>query len=72
MYLSFNRQLTDIYLIEWYAYLFNLVFFTLNPALDDKLLWRWSSKHVFYVQFFCKWMDYGEISNKEYITIWNA
>ena len=70
--LSFKRQLTGIYLVEWNALQFQFQHFTLSDQLEDKLIWRWSKDDNFTVHSFYKWLEYGGIPNKEYSTIWKS
>lgn len=67
-----RRQLTAIYLQEWHSLQNKFLHFSLDSILQDKLLWRWSSKHIinFHCALFYKWLEHGEILNNTYNMIW--
>ena len=70
--LSFNRQLTGIYMEEWIALQQLFQHFTLSSNMEDRLIWRWSQNDLFTVNSFYKWLEFGGFPNSEFKHIWIA
>lgn len=72
LHMTFQRQLTSMYRIEWLTFLQKFQHFSLSEQLDDRLIWRWSQDDHFMAQSFYKWLEFGEKLNSEYDTIWKS
>lgn len=70
--LTFRRQLIGIYRIEWLFLKQRFLHFTLSPHLEDRLIWRWTNDDNFIVHSFYKLLEYGDIPNTEYQTLWKS
>lgn len=68
--ITFSRQLTGILLVEWNN-LRNNISFTPTDA-PDLITWRWTTNGQFTVNSLYKWLEYGGMKNRSFITIWRA
>ena len=72
--LSFNRQLTGIYLNEWLSLYstitYDKVFFDLSKP--DYISWRWGPCGKFTVHSLYLWIVNRGIPNTTYDTLWNS